>query len=66
LEWLRLVYVKAIRYFLRPFGKLYGHLVNYMGIWYTLWSLVVCVFSHFGILCQEKSGNPDRCNTDGI
>jgi hypothetical protein len=39
-----------------PFGILYGHLVNFMvignlvAIWY--------ISPHFGLLCQEKSGNP--------
>jgi hypothetical protein len=30
-------------------------------IWYILWPFcnVVLIFRHFGILCQEKSGNPD-------
>jgi hypothetical protein len=35
---------------LRPFGLFYGHLIYFMVIWY--------IFSHFGMLCQEKSGNP--------
>jgi hypothetical protein len=38
-----LVYIKAIRYF-------YGHLVYFMAIWY--------IFSRFGMLYQERSGNP--------
>jgi hypothetical protein len=37
---------------LRPLEIFYGHLVNFMVIWY--------IFLHFGILDQEKSGNPDR------
>jgi hypothetical protein len=39
-----LEYIPAIWYILRVFG-------NLVAIWY--------IFSHFGILCQEKSGNPD-------
>jgi hypothetical protein len=35
--------------YLRPLGIFYGNLV-------VLWS----IFSPFGILCQEKSGNPGR------
>jgi hypothetical protein len=36
--------------FLRPFGIFYGYLVDYVVIW--------CIFSHFGRLYLEKSGNP--------
>jgi hypothetical protein len=39
-----LEYFKVIWYILRPFG-------NVVVIWY--------IFPRFGILCQEKSGNPD-------
>jgi hypothetical protein len=35
---------------LRPFDIFYGHLVCFLVIWY--------IFPHFGILYQEKSGNP--------
>jgi hypothetical protein len=31
---------------------LYGHLVHFVYIWY--------IFSSFGIMYQEKSGNPGR------
>jgi hypothetical protein len=42
---------KAIWNILQPFGIFYGHLVcNAVAIWY--------IFPRFGILCQEKSGNP--------
>jgi hypothetical protein len=36
-------------------GLFYGYLVYFMVIWY--------VFPRFGVLCQEKSGNPaqDQC-----
>jgi hypothetical protein len=40
-----LVYFTAIRYILRPFGIFYGHLV---------------CFTRFGMLHQDKSGNPAR------
>jgi hypothetical protein len=40
-----LEYLTAIGYMLRPFG-------NFLDIWY--------IFPRFGILCQEKSGNPGR------
>jgi hypothetical protein len=35
----------------------YGHLVYRIAIWYSLWCNLVH-FSRFGILHQEKSGNP--------
>jgi hypothetical protein len=35
---------------LRPFGIFYDHLVHFVLIWY--------IFSGFGIMYQEKSGNP--------
>jgi hypothetical protein len=37
--------------FFRPFNIFYGHLVYFGLIWY--------IFPRFGILYQEKSGNPD-------
>jgi hypothetical protein len=36
--------------YLRPLEIFYGHLVYFVVIWY--------IFPHFGILDQEKSGNP--------
>jgi hypothetical protein len=36
---------------LRPLQIFYGHLVYFVVIWYS--------FPRFGILDQEKSGNPD-------
>jgi hypothetical protein len=39
------VYFVLIRYILRLSGIFCGHLVNFL--------------PHFGMLCQEKSGNPD-------
>jgi hypothetical protein len=44
-------------------GKFYGHLVIYdlllyfMDIWY-IFLVIWHIFSRFGILFQEKSGNP--------
>jgi hypothetical protein len=35
---------------LHPIGIFYGHLVNFVLLWY--------IFHHFGMLYQEKSGNP--------
>jgi hypothetical protein len=40
----------AIFYILRPIGNFRGHLVHFVVIWY--------IFSRFGMLYQEKSGNP--------
>jgi hypothetical protein len=44
-------------------GIFYGHLEYFTVIWYILWTfgnVVVTwyIFPRFGILCQEKSGNP--------
>jgi hypothetical protein len=44
-------------------GIFYGHLEYFTVIWYILWPfgnvvLIWYIFPHFGILCQEKSGNP--------
>jgi hypothetical protein len=44
-------------------GKFYGHLKYFTVNWYILWpfgNVVVIwyIFLRFGILCQEKSGNP--------
>jgi hypothetical protein len=36
---------------LQAFGICYGHLVHFRAIWY--------IFSRFGMLHREKSGNPD-------
>jgi hypothetical protein len=47
-----LVYFMTIWSILRPLEICYGHLVYFVVIWY--------IFPHFGILYQEKSGNPDR------
>jgi hypothetical protein len=39
------------------FGLFYGHLVNFVDIWNILW-LFDTFSPRFGILYQEKSGNP--------
>jgi hypothetical protein len=44
-------------------GKFYGYLEYYMVIWFILWQfgnvmVIWYIFPRFGILCQEKSGNP--------
>jgi hypothetical protein len=42
-------------------GIFYAHLEYITAIWYILWSFgnFVVILYVFGILCQEKSGNPD-------
>jgi hypothetical protein len=46
-----LVYFMSFWSILRPLEILYGHLVNFVVIWYIL--------PRFGMLYQEKSGNPE-------
>jgi hypothetical protein len=46
----RLVYFLAIWYVLRQFGTFCGYFGNLVAIWY--------ISPNFGILRQEKSGNP--------
>jgi hypothetical protein len=41
----------------------YGHLEYFTVIWYILWTfgnvvVISYIFPLFGIMCQEKSGNP--------
>jgi hypothetical protein len=45
-----LAFVRTIWSISLPFGIFCGNLVNFMVIWY--------MFSRFGALYQEKSGNP--------
>jgi hypothetical protein len=52
LEWTIWVYILAILVVLRQFGVFYLHWEYFVVIWY--------IFSHFGMLQQEKSGNPGR------
>jgi hypothetical protein len=47
----------AIWNILQTFGIFYDHLEHFETIWYTLCSFGT--FSGFGIIYQEKSGNPD-------
>jgi hypothetical protein len=46
-----LVYFMAISFIVLPFGIFCGNLVNFTVVWY--------IFSRFGVLFQDKSGNPD-------
>jgi hypothetical protein len=47
---------------MKKFGIFCGYEKYITAIWYILWqfcnSVAICyIFPHFGILCQEKSGN---------
>jgi hypothetical protein len=58
------IYFIVIWNILGSFGIIYGHFVYFMAIWYILWpfgnvAVIWYIFLRFGILCQEKSGNPD-------
>jgi hypothetical protein len=50
LQWKILEYFMTIWSILRPFEISFGHLVYFVVIWY--------ISPRFGILYQEKSGNP--------
>jgi hypothetical protein len=43
-------------YIVCTLGPFYGLLLYFMDIWYSSWKFGI--FSRFGILCEEKSGNP--------
>jgi hypothetical protein len=51
LQWKILIYFQAI-------GLFSGYLVHFAAIWYILWLHIWYIFSHFGVLYQENSGNP--------
>jgi hypothetical protein len=50
LQWKMCVYFWDIWSISQPFCLIYGNLVNFVVIWY--------IFPRFGMLYQEKSGNP--------
>jgi hypothetical protein len=50
-DWKMLIYFITIWNMLWIFGIFYDHSVHFVFIWY--------IFSSFGIMLQEKSGNPD-------
>jgi hypothetical protein len=58
LQWKLLVHFMTIWSILRPFEIFYGHLVFLVVIW--------CIFPLFGILYQEKSGNPAISYVGGV
>jgi hypothetical protein len=47
------------RYNLWTFGLFYGQLVYFIASLYTYFVVIWFIFLHFGMLYQEKSGNPD-------
>jgi hypothetical protein len=52
LQWKMLVVLMATLSILRPNGIFYTHLVHFVVMWY--------IFTRFGMLYREKSGNPRR------
>jgi hypothetical protein len=56
LQWKMLVYFMTIWSILLPFGLFYCHLVYFIAIRYILWLFII--FFQFGMLYEEKSGNP--------
>jgi hypothetical protein len=54
---------------MKDVGIYYGHLVLFTDFCHILWTFGtardVAYFSHFGILYQEKSGNPGDNNKKG-
>jgi hypothetical protein len=50
LQWTTLVFLWKFLPNLSPIGIFYGHLVHSVVFWY--------IFSRFGMLRREKSGNP--------
>jgi hypothetical protein len=49
---------------MKDVGKFYSHLVHFSAISYILWPfgifvVILVYFSRFGILYEEKSGNPE-------
>jgi hypothetical protein len=54
LDWKMLIYLMSIQNILQTFRIFYDHLVHFVFIWY--------IFSGFGIMNHDKSGNPARDN----
>jgi hypothetical protein len=51
-DWKILIYFTAVWNILQTFEIFYDHLVEFVFVWH--------IFSGFGIMHQEKSGNPGR------
>jgi predicted membrane protein len=58
LDWKMFIFVIAIWNILWRLGIFYDHLVHFVLIWY--------IFSGFGSLYQEKSGNPEVVHILGL
>jgi hypothetical protein len=54
LDWKMLIYFMAIWNILRAFEICYAHWIRFLLIWY--------IFSGFGTMYREKSGNPGQCH----
>jgi hypothetical protein len=52
IDWKMLRYFMAICNIFWALGIFYDHLVHFVFFW--------CIFSSFGFMSQEKSGNPDE------
>jgi hypothetical protein len=52
-----LVYFTAIWYIFCPFGIFCGNFLYFVAIWY-IFIVIWYIFSRFGMLFKEKSGNP--------
>jgi hypothetical protein len=48
----------ALVYFVAIWYILWQHLVYFVAIWYTYFVVIWNMFSSFGMLYQQKSGNP--------
>jgi hypothetical protein len=46
------------KYFIWPFGLFYSYFVYFVAIWYIVCMCYFVYFPRFGMLYQEKSGNP--------
>jgi hypothetical protein len=53
-------------YILWPFGLFYCHLVYIVSIWYMYLMVIWYIFPRFGMLYQDKSGNPEATSDKGV
>jgi hypothetical protein len=51
--------MEDFRYILWTFGVIYWHLVYFVDTLYVYYVELWYILSHFGMLYQEQSGNPD-------
>jgi hypothetical protein len=59
LQWEMRVYFMTVWSILRPFGI-------FVAVWCILWLFGTYIFSRFGKLYQEKSGNPELDSTKDL